>query len=142
MCLRKVSAALVKSSREQRTFSAPSAVLPPFRFRGIWTSIRCRMMVVWFVIKQMLAIPSARRHQLPFHLEETAPSSPSPQTTAPTSAPLPGSVTSLILSLAMLSHSPSPLMIVKSLPTSRSSVWNAPFLTCGFSDETLPETCS
>jgi len=33
-------------------------------------------------------------------------------------------------------------MMVKSRPTSRSKVWNAPFLTCKFSDENLPETCS
>lgn len=50
------------------------------------------------------------------------PHAPSPQTIAPTSAPLPGSVTSKMRSRAIESHSPSPLMIVKSRPTSRSSV--------------------
>lgn len=32
-------------------------------------------------------------------------------------------------------------MMVKSLPTSKSKVWKAPFLTWRFSLDTLPETC-
>lgn len=50
----------VDSRKTERTLSAPRAVVPPLRFRGTGTSIRCRMIVVWFVMTQILASPVFR----------------------------------------------------------------------------------
>lgn len=62
---------------------------------------------------------------------------PSPQTMAPTSAPLPSSHASLTRCSAILSH--SPFTIRTSLFVSRSSVWYAPIFTNWFSDVTRPD---
>ena len=64
---------------------------------------------------------------------------PSPQTTAPTSAPRPGCDASSIRSRDMLSH--SGFSIRTSRFASTSSVWNAPILTCSFSSTTRPVIC-
>lgn len=63
---------------------------------------------------------------------------PSPQTTAPTSAPLPGMQDSSTRDRAILSH-PSTFSIITSRLDSMSSVWNAPNLTWSFADVTRPE---
>lgn len=63
--------------------------------------------------------------------------SPSPQTIAPTSAPLPGTIASSTRCSATLSQ--CSFIIFTFRCASRSSVWNAPILTCLFSAATCPD---
>jgi hypothetical protein len=65
---------------------------------------------------------------------------PSPQTTAPTSAPLPGTQDSVTREIAILSH-PSAFSMRTSRLASMSRVWNAPILTWSFSEVTGPDIC-
>ena len=62
---------------------------------------------------------------------------PSPQTTAPTSAPRPGMVDSSTRPKAILSQ-PSCFSIRTSRKASMSRVWKAPSFTCAFSEVTGP----
>lgn len=63
--------------------------------------------------------------------------SPSPHTIAPTSAPRPGTIASSTRCSATLSQ--YSFIIFTFRCASRSSVWNAPILTCLFSAATCPE---